>query len=352
MNNRSNTGSVRPIQREEITLIPQVVEPCPSFTQITLPDAAYTSSTTKIDISSIPEFSDVGSISDGIQTVTFSTPMERRQVPNSWATWSSPPFSENPIPPVLFTQGATTLTMTLSVPSRIFGFELEPDQFAPFEFTAVFLSGGTPVGSITQTVEGQAGARLFAAEIDCTCPAIDEVMVAGGDDFSIAQVRYLPDCTSQCTDRLIPFTCTLELPSICEVTNIGDVTGFVCPDIDCFVGQCQSEVEIAVCSGEPPILCCVTLDTLNFTGTAEVLLNIPIQVEVCDPSDDSNRVLDKDLMCVQTVEISQTCFACADTASCDLIDPCDLLSVVDLQKTQDGNQLIITGFVQFSCPEI
>ncbi|PEE35253.1 hypothetical protein CN271_08175 [Bacillus cereus] len=349
MKTQNNTGSVRPLKKEEIALIQQVIEPCPSFTQIPQPDAEYQSSTTMIDILGITEFSDVISISDGIQTVTFSTSMERRQVPTSWATWSSPPFSENSTPPVLYTQGSTALIMTLSVPSRIFGFELEPNKFAPFEFTVVFLSGGTPVGSITQIIEGEAGARLFAAEIDCTCPAIDEVVISGSDDFSIAQVRYMSDCTSVCTDRLIPFTCILELPSICDVT-IGTATGFVCPDIECFVGQCQTEVEIDVCPSEPPISCCVTLDTLNFTGTAEVILNIPAQIEVCALSGNGNIVLCKDLMCVQTIEISQTCFTCAGTADCDLVDPCDLLSVIDLSTTRDGNQVTITGFVQFNCP--
>ncbi|PGO70452.1 hypothetical protein CN980_20800 [Bacillus cereus] len=350
MNTQNNTGVVRPLKRDENILIPQVGDPCPSFNQISQPDAAYQSSTTKIDISGIPEFTDVSSTSDGIQTITFNSPMVRLQVPSSWFTWSSPPFSEDPTPPVLYTQGATILTMTLSIPSRIFGFEIEPNPFAPFEFTALFLSKGIPVGSITQTVDGQSGAQLFAAEIDCTCPAIDEVVITSSVDFAIAQVRYTPDCTFQCTDQLIPFTCTVELPSICDIT-LGKITGFVCSDIDCFVGQCQTEVELDICPNEPPISCCVTLDTLNFTGTAEVILNIPAKIRVCDPCGDSNLVLCKDLMCIQAVKIAQTCFACAGTADCDLIGPCDLLSVTDLSTTQDGNQLTITGFVKFNCPK-
>ncbi|MED3090036.1 hypothetical protein [Bacillus toyonensis] len=350
MTTQNNTGVALPLKKVENILIPQVEAPCPSFTQISQPDIAYQSSTTKIDISNVPEFTIVNSISDGIQTITFNSSMQKLQVPSSWFTWSSPPFSEASTPPILYTQGATALTMTLSVPSRIFGFELEPNPLTPFEFTALFLSRGTPVGSITQTVDGQAGARLFAAEIDCTCPAIDEVVITSSVDFAIAQVRYTTDCTFQCTDRLIPFTCTVELPSICDIT-IGKVTSFVCPEIDCFVGQCKAEVELDICSNEPPILCCVMLDTLNFTGTAEVILNIPIEIKVCDPSDDSSLILFKDLMCVETIKISQVCFTCANTADCKSVNQCNLLSVTDLSTTQDGNILLITGVVRFNCPE-
>jgi hypothetical protein len=166
--------------------------PSPAATiDIPRPDADYLSATTKIDIASLPEFSIHTSVTDGVQTVSFSTPMERRQVPDSWATWSSPPESESATPPVLFTLFQNSLTLELARPASIFGFELEPNAFAEFSFTADFFSGAELVGSITRTVAGDAGAQLFAAQSDG--PPIDRIAVSTVEDpggFAIAQIRY------------------------------------------------------------------------------------------------------------------------------------------------------------------
>lgn len=154
-------------------------------TPIMNPDADYLANTTKIDISGLPQGSLQSSITDGMLTVTFSTPLEKQgPVPDGWATWSSPPFSEDPNPDVLIS--GSTLTMTLSSPVQIFGFELEPSPFGVFEYTAEFYRNGTLVESITREVDGNAGARLFAR----TGEAIDEVVITGPFDFAIAQVRY------------------------------------------------------------------------------------------------------------------------------------------------------------------
>lgn len=154
-------------------------------TPIMNPDAEYLANTTKIDISGLPKGSLQSSITDGVLTVTFSNPLEKQgPVPDGWATWSSPPFSEDPNPDVLIS--GSTLTMTLSRPVQIFGFELEPSPFGVFEYTAEFYRNGTLVESITREVDGSAGARLFAR----TGEEIDEVVVTGPFEFAIAQVRY------------------------------------------------------------------------------------------------------------------------------------------------------------------
>jgi hypothetical protein len=158
-----------------------------SNTPIINPDAVYLAITAKIDISGIPFGTSVDSITDGTLTVTFSTPIEKRgPVPTGWGTWSSPPFSEDPRPDVLFAIDLTTLTMVLSRPVTTFGFELEPDPFGRVTFTADFYSGNTLVESISRLVDGDAGARLFAR----TGEPIDRVVINGPVDFAIAQVRY------------------------------------------------------------------------------------------------------------------------------------------------------------------
>jgi N-acetylneuraminic acid mutarotase len=159
-----------------------------AFVTLASPDAAYLSSTIKIDISSLPEYSTHPSVSDGLQTVSFSSPMEKLQVPGSWATWSSPPESESETPPVLFTQNENSLTLRFSRPASIVGFELEPNAFDLFMFTADFFSGTELVGSVTRSVN-QAG--LFAARSDGV--PINRVTVSAAGEpfgFSIAQLRY------------------------------------------------------------------------------------------------------------------------------------------------------------------
>ncbi|GGE30788.1 hypothetical protein GCM10011391_06750 [Pullulanibacillus camelliae] len=175
---------------EDYATIQQAVVPCPGFRIIPLPDAAYQGATNLIDISNIPEFDTVDSINDDSQTVIFDSPEQRLQVPSSWSTWSSPPFSENDMPPILSSLGATTLILNLSTPSSVFRFELEPNPFGLFEVTVEFFSGGIPIGSITQEVEGAAGARLFAAEFDPSCGLIDQVIISSSVDFAIANIRY------------------------------------------------------------------------------------------------------------------------------------------------------------------
>jgi PKD repeat protein len=163
-----------------------------TFTQITLPDAAYLASTTKIDISGLPYGSNHTAITDGTLTVSFSAPMQKRgPVPTGWNTWSSPPYSESPNPHVLWTQGASSLTMTLSQPVTTFGFELEPNPYTTVTYNVQFIlmSGGTVIGTITIPVNGYGGARLFAASV--TGGSFDQIVINGGRDFAIAQVRYI-----------------------------------------------------------------------------------------------------------------------------------------------------------------
>jgi hypothetical protein len=159
-----------------------------SVTPIPNPDGAYVDATDLIDLSGVADFTTHTSISDGTQTVSFSVTLEKRSVPGSWGTWADPPFVEPGTPHILFTQGAQTLELTLSVPSTIFGFELGPNPFAFHDFTAEYYSGAELIGTLTREISGENGARLMAVMSDG--PAITRVVVNGTADFSIARVRY------------------------------------------------------------------------------------------------------------------------------------------------------------------
>jgi len=170
-----------------------------AITPIPQPNLAYTTGTTLIDISGLTNFTLHPSITDGTQTVTFTTTLDKRQVPGGgWATWDSPPFTEGNTPHVLFST-AQTQDLTLSLPSKTVGFELEPNVFGIFSSTADFYSGGcagTLEGSITQLVDGNAGARLFAAQTQAGPINCVKITVApGSSGFAIAQVRYALDRT-------------------------------------------------------------------------------------------------------------------------------------------------------------
>lgn len=162
-------------------------------TPIDNPNAAYLAATTKIEIADLPPFSVHESISDGTLTVTFSEPMTKvGPVPDGWSTWSSPPFSEDPNPYVLISP-TNVLTLDLSRPVSVFGFELEPSPFGEFDFTADFYLGDTLVESVSRVVDGNSGARLFGR----TDGRIDRVVIFGPVEFAIAQVRYRLDVIEQ-----------------------------------------------------------------------------------------------------------------------------------------------------------
>ena len=162
-----------------------------AFTPIASPTPAYLAGTTRIALVGA-DGTVVGGISDGTQTVTFDHPRHIQTVPGGgWATWDCPPDTEACEPRVLpdYSTGAlASMTMTLSAASTIFGFEAEPNPFGVFDMTASFFSGAAMVGSISQGVDGFAGARLFAASTDTAFTKV--VFSCAGCDFAIAQVRY------------------------------------------------------------------------------------------------------------------------------------------------------------------
>jgi len=155
------------------------------FTPIPLPDAAYTASTSLFSFAD-PDFSAISSLTNGPITITPDSPLVALTVPTTWSSWGSPPNTESSTPRVLWTDGLTSLTLSFSEPLGIFGFEAQPNTSTVSPIDVTFFAGITQVGQITLDVDGNGGARLFAAL--STVP-FDSVVINSTDDFAIAQVR-------------------------------------------------------------------------------------------------------------------------------------------------------------------
>ncbi|GIV16171.1 MAG: hypothetical protein KatS3mg022_1606 [Armatimonadota bacterium] len=170
-----------------------------AFTPISSPDAAYLASTSYIDPSAIADYTGVTSISDGMMTVSFknaagSTPwvVSKRTAPGgSWTTWSQAPDSQRGAGdtlPVFYSSGATNLRFVLSSPVNIFGFEAEPDPFSVHTMVAKFYDASDNLlGTISRDVDGNAGARLFAAS---SPTPIAYVVFSSDVDWAVGAFRY------------------------------------------------------------------------------------------------------------------------------------------------------------------
>ncbi len=162
------------------------------FTQISTPDAAYTSSTTLIPITAANGTTGINSVTDGSQTITLSTGLTAGQVGVSgWSTWNSPPNAETATPKVLLrTSTLASLELTLSTPTTTFGFELEPNTFGVFPISVAFMNGATTLGTVTRSPDGSSGSLLFAATSSTPITSVVITATSGGNGYAVAQFRY------------------------------------------------------------------------------------------------------------------------------------------------------------------
>lgn len=103
-----------------------------------------------------PVFGDVTDVTVAPDCIIrFDIPVSHRTIGLGWATWSHGYTGD-----VYYTNGATSVMMTLDSPPGVdyFGFYAEPNPFGVFHMTAVGVDqmGGT--FSLSQDVEGSAGA--------------------------------------------------------------------------------------------------------------------------------------------------------------------------------------------------
>jgi hypothetical protein len=162
------------------------------FKAFNQPTSTYTSKSCAIDLSALADFTPVTSVKGCGTTVSLSSSFEKRSVPNSWASWGSPPDTETDTPNILYSAGATTATVDFGKRVKTGGFELEPNLFQVETVTVEFHKGpngtGAIRGTITRDVNGDHGALLFGAHARKGFKSA-VITDTAGDDFSIAQIR-------------------------------------------------------------------------------------------------------------------------------------------------------------------
>ncbi|MEY2538015.1 MAG: hypothetical protein QOG67_1755 [Verrucomicrobiota bacterium] len=167
------------------------------FTQIPLPDAAYTGSTTLIPIMGMDGDTTL-TLSDAFLTVTFSALMQEFTVPTTWSNWGSPPTVETSTPRVLSPVDyltTTSVTLLFSKPLSTFGLEAEPDALeGTFPVRLDFFNGATLLGTVSNDLTGF-GAALFAASSMTPITSVTLTIEGNsedpaGTDPGIAQIRY------------------------------------------------------------------------------------------------------------------------------------------------------------------
>jgi hypothetical protein len=157
---------------------------------ITVPTPAYLASTTLLSLSGLEDGDEVVAVSDGALTVSFSSTMMRLTVPDTWGTWNTPPFTESAQPAILWSEGATSVHMSLSAPQRVFGFEAQPDLSDVEALSAAYFDAdGNLLGELVRHVSGNGGALLFAAIWDVPVASVVFSDLAD-EDFAIANLRY------------------------------------------------------------------------------------------------------------------------------------------------------------------
>jgi len=146
------------------------------FTPIPFSDAAYLDRTTPFEITE-PDFTVITELTAGDCTLTFDPGVEVRTL----LGWGDDR--------VLFSQEATSIEMTLSenCAAGTFGFESEPNLFDTAVLMTAAYEGDEKLGTISLTVLGRAGPRLFAADSD---PPISRVVFSAESSFLVGRIRF------------------------------------------------------------------------------------------------------------------------------------------------------------------
>jgi len=103
--------------------------------------------------------------------VPVSVDEQVHSIGDGWATWSGGYTGQ-----VLADYSSTSVTYTLGAGVTGFGFFAEPDEFDTFDITLT-----TADGSLTQAVQGDAGAEFFG----WTGSGITSFTVSSSDDFAV-----------------------------------------------------------------------------------------------------------------------------------------------------------------------
>ena len=296
------------------------------FEAISNPDFAYLATTGKISFSDIPNSAVVDSITDGFQTIEFSSRM-RKISETGINNWGVPPFTEDAKPETLISGSFTnSMTWDLSRPSKIFGFELMPNLFGTYTYRVDFFSCAILTGSITRTITVPGppigpvtqGARLFAGITDG--PGFDRICITSlsGNTlgFLVAQVRYQA-CVTLCNviikdtvtkGTTIPVKCCINIPGYEVISVSNDIKARI-------ITTCCEIHEDFICPNYGPI---AGVKTADVKIIAELLIPVTIRANGCPP-----------------ITLPFTCVGCVvfpinNVFISSEIKNCDVISVTDV----------------------
>lgn len=157
-----------------------------AVTQIMSPHLGYVGATNLLGVPN-PSGPDVAMVGDLSLVVSFSSALDPRVVGAGWATWGSPPETEDATPSLFFTRSAQSVTFDFSRRLSIWGFEAQGNPFDNRTFTVQYFDGPTLVGSIVRVINGNGGARLLAAS---HAGGFTRATVSTNTNFAMAQLRY------------------------------------------------------------------------------------------------------------------------------------------------------------------
>jgi hypothetical protein len=136
-------------------------------------------------------FGTVSSVSaPGGASVAFAPDVDHVQVGNGWATWSNGYAGD-----VYWTNGATSVTMTMPAGTKAFYFYAEPDPFATFDITATTQDGSS---SGVIPVDGFAGASYFGFYASGSS-SLETITVTSSVDFAIGEFGISQSASPQAT---------------------------------------------------------------------------------------------------------------------------------------------------------
>ncbi len=197
-----------------VTILPESL--AIEFYPILQPNSTYANGTNLIPLGSITDLTPVNSVTLAPQTINFSATLTKLSVPTGWDTWGSPPNTETQTPNILYHNTQAPLLLTLSTPSRTFGFELQGAVYVDSTYLVKFFDGALEVGSIQQVVNGNAGALLFGANsptnfftsIEITNPSQN----SGG--WAFANIRYATTAVPEPSTYVFGIVATIAIAAM------------------------------------------------------------------------------------------------------------------------------------------
>ncbi|MBI1323058.1 hypothetical protein GC170_07705 [bacterium] len=184
---------------------------------ISTPNSEYVNGTTLMSLSGYGIGDTVQVLTQGSQSIEFSPTVVKSVVdPDNWETWGSPPATESSNPEILIHDSISPLELKITQPVKTFGFELQGAVFNEATFLVSFFDDLNEIGSIERTVNGDAGALLFAGFAPNF--AFNRIVIenpggiSGG--WAIANIRYSTTAVPEPSTYVLGALATLVVGAI------------------------------------------------------------------------------------------------------------------------------------------